>query len=173
MTRQPRSGLTLVEVLVALLVFAVIGVAAFAMLDQVLRSDRLAGGRLDRLAQMQRAMQVMEIDTMQAIPGSLRPQPDGVEFLRRGTMSRGVDVVSVGYRLSGTTLLREIGPLGADPVQQNLLDGVTGAAWQFHQPGGGWQPAGPADGVELVLTLTAGQSLRRVFVLPQDRAEQP
>lgn len=175
MMRQPRSGLTLVEVLVALVVFAVIGVAGFAMLDQTLRSDRLAGARLDRLAQMQRAMQVMALDTLQSVPGTLQAAPDGITFLRRGSMSAGVDVLAVGYRLAGTTLTRQIGPLGIDPVQQTLLDGVQGAVWQFHA-GAGWQPTLPAtgiDGLELVLQLGPGQSLRRVFLIPQDRTDPP
>ena len=39
--RHATSGMTLVEVLVALAVFAVIGIAAFSMLDQTLRSNAL------------------------------------------------------------------------------------------------------------------------------------
>lgn len=176
MTRAPRSGMTLVEVLVALVVFAVIGVAAFALLDQTLRSDRIATARLDHLTQMQRAMQVMALDTMQAVPGSLIALPDGISFLRRGSMTSGVDVLAVTYRLADQSLLREIGPLGADPARQTLLDGVLGAVWQYHAAGTPWQAtvsASGADGLEMVVQLPGDQSLRRVFLLPQDRVEPP
>ena len=176
MTRDHRSGMTLVEVLVALMVFAVIGVAAFAMLDQTLRSDRLTTGRLDRLVQMQRAMQVMALDTLQSVPGSLRAEPGGISFLRRGVMGNGVDGLAVAYHLAEGTLFRDIGPLGADPVQQTLLAGLTGAAWRYHTTGDQWLPSVPetgTDGLEVVLQFSAAQSLRRVFVLPQDRVGPP
>ena len=175
--RQPRgplSGLTLVEVLVALMVFAVIGVAAFAMLDQTLRSDRIASARLERLAEVQRVMQVIGLDTMQAVPGTLRAEPDGITFLRRGKMGGGVDGLVVAYRLASGTLTREIGAAGAEPLQQSLLTGLTGAAWRFHMAGVDWQDAVPGpevDGVEMVLQLSAAENLRRVFVLPTDAFE--
>ena len=50
--RDPTAGFSLVEVLVALAIFALIGVAGFSMLDQVLRTQRLTEGRLERLAEL-------------------------------------------------------------------------------------------------------------------------
>ncbi|MEO8241418.1 MAG: type II secretion system protein GspJ [bacterium] len=169
--RDTLSGLTLVEVLVALMVFAVIGVAAFAMLDQTLRSDRIATARLERLGEVQRVMQIMAIDTVQAVPGTLQLQPDGISFLRRGRMLGGVEGLVVAYRLAEGSLWREIGPASAAPVRQVVTTGVAGIVWRFHAAGLDWQAAVPGpevDGVEMVLTLAAGETLRRVFVLPQD-----
>ena len=84
--RHPTSGLSLVEVLVALLVFAVIGTAAFTMLDQTLRSETIAEARLSRLDDVQRTMRILAIDTLQVVAGSVTQTDDGISFLRRSTL---------------------------------------------------------------------------------------
>lgn len=170
--RHSTAGMTLVEVLVALAVFAIIGVAAFSMLDQTLRSERIADARLVRLADEQRLMQVVTLDTMQMISGSLARDATGISFLRRGAATPdGVEGLAVRYEVSATDLIREIGAPGAEPARQVLLTGLQGASWQGVQGGATLLPdAGlaTAEGVELVLTLAGNQTLRGVFPVPHD-----
>ena len=134
--RNGTSGMTLVEVLVALAVFAIIGIAAFAMLDQTLRSERIADARLLRLADVQRLMRVVTIDTMQAIAGSVTRDDTGIGFLRRGSLTAdGVEGLAVRYHLDAAGLVREIGAPGAEPARQVLLADVQGASWHLEQDG--------------------------------------
>ena len=69
--RDREAGVTLTEVLVALVLFALIGGAGLAVLDQVLRVQARTDGRLERLAEVQRAMHLLTLDFMQATGGSL------------------------------------------------------------------------------------------------------
>ena len=170
--RHPTAGMTLVEVLVALAVFAVIGIAAFSMLDQTLRSERIADARLARLADEQRLMQVMTLDTMQMISGSLSRDDTGISFLRRSAVSAdGGGTLAVRYTVSASDFVRDIGAPGAEPVRQVLLTRLQGASWQAVQDGAAL-PAdaslSTAEGVELVLNMADNQALRGVFSVPHD-----
>ena len=170
--RHATAGMTLVEVLVALAVFAIIGVAAFAMLDQTLRSQQIVGARLDRLTQMQRMMQVVTLDTQQVIAGSVARTEAGISFLRQGSLTPGgTSGLAVLYAVRAGDFVREIGAPGAAGTRQVLLSGVQSASWQFVQGGTVLsQEAGltATEGVELDLTLADKQSLRGVFPLPHD-----
>jgi general secretion pathway protein J len=179
-TRTPTAGLTLVEVLVALAVFAVIGSAAFALLDQTLRSQRLADARLERLVQEQRTMRILALDTMQAVAGSVRHAPSGISFLRRGGLSQGngpvTDGLVVRYGLNGQGFFREIGAVGAEPATQLLLPDVSRATWQLVKAGTDLPPDAPTagvEGIELVLDLPGNQHLRGLFQVPSDRLTSP
>ncbi|MEO6301007.1 MAG: prepilin-type N-terminal cleavage/methylation domain-containing protein [Paracoccaceae bacterium] len=169
--RSGTSGLSLVEVLVALAVFSIIGIAAFAMLDQTLRSERLAGARLARLADVQRMMQVLTIDTMQAISGTITRDNTGISFLRRGSVAKdgvaGVEGLAVRYHLDKAGLIREIGAPGAAPAEQVLLSDVQSANWKLIQ--GVDAAMTETAGVELALQLADHQTLRGVFPLPHDQ----
>jgi general secretion pathway protein J len=178
--RLPTSGMTLVEVLVALAVFAVIGTAAFAMLDQTLRSERLAGARLARLVEVQRTMRILSIDTLQAISGSVTQDGASLSFLRRGAVSQGggpaVDGLVVRYALEGDTFIREIGAPGMEPARQPLLTDVLSAQWQLVQSGA-YLSAGSGtegtEGLDLVLDLSGDQRLRGLFPVPHDLTKPP
>ena len=180
--RETEAGVTLVEVLVALVLFALIGTAGFSVLDQVIRVQARTDDRLGRLAEMQRTMHIVTLDFMQASGGSLSFADDAVSF-RRGA---GVGEIAVRYGLEDTTLVRRVsGSLGAAPAGQRLLSGVSAIRWGFLTSEGDWSetwppraqtaPANPAA-VSLDLAL-AGQGLsgdlRRVAVLPAEAEAGP
>jgi len=175
--RGAEAGFTLIEVLVALVLFALIGAAGLAVLDQVLRVQRQTEGRLERLAGIQRAMHLVGTDFMQASGGSLSFADGAVALRRPGETG----ALALRYDLDGTTLRRSLsGPLSQSPAQQALLAGVSGLGWRFYAPQVGWvadwppdedePPANPAA-VALELTLEgpglAGE-LRRVAILPSE-----
>ena len=117
-------------------------------------------------------MQVVTLDTMQMISGSLARDDTGISFLRRGAVTpNGVQGLSVRYEVSATDLIREIGAPGAEPARQVLLAALQGASWQLVQGGADLPPDAPqtmTEGVELVLTLANNQTLRGVFPVPHD-----
>lgn len=175
--REPAAGVTLVEMLVALALLALIGIAGFAVLDQVLRVRERTGDRLDRLAERQRAMFLVTLDLATALPASLSSDPvDGrVSFLRLGD-----DTVRVDYLLDGKTLWRSVSdPRGTAVARHPLLSAVSMAEWRFLDADGVWVDRWPAPGApsrlgaapnpggaELRVRLESGDTLRRMAVLP-------
>ncbi len=182
--RNPQAGMTLVEVLVALAVFAVIGTASFALLDQTLRSQRLSDVRLTRLADLQRLMRIVTLDTMQALPDSLTVDKAGVGFLRRGSAASqdapGAEGLLVRYRLGTDGLQRQIGPGGSQPDWQLLLPDVRSVVWQpVVRPDPSLATPGPnpgtaqATGLDLTVQLTGDETIRGVFALPSTPPSKP
>jgi general secretion pathway protein J len=168
---------TLVEALVALVIFALIGAAGLTVLDQILRVQSATEGRLQHLAAMQRTMHLVSQDFMQATGGSLRFADGAVAFRRDAAAGQ----LAVRYGLEDATLVRRVaGGFGGPSARQELLDGVTGVAWRFYGPDVGWidrWPPGPLGprrnpaAIALDLSLAdaplAGR-LRRIALLPGD-----
>lgn len=179
--RRPDAGLTLVEVLVALVIFALIGTTGFGMLDQVLRVQDRTEGRLDRLAAVQRTLYLVTADFAAALPGSVAmPESDaGSLGLRRAAPDDGSGAVALRYAAVEGGLVRTVSDTsGTLQARQRLLAGISGAAWRLYDPEQGWISAWPPPGspptrrprnpaaVELRLTLADGSTLRRVALLP-------
>jgi general secretion pathway protein J len=174
--RHPEAGVTLVEALVALMLFALIGAAGFTVLDQVIRVQSRTEGRLQHLAEVQRTMHLLTQDFMQAKGGSLGFADGAVGFRRSAAQGQ----FAVRYGLEGSALLRRVSGEGGTAASQVLLTGVSAASWQFYSPEAGWAdtwPVEPAlkpsnpEAVLLDLTLAgpgpAGR-LRRIAVLPAE-----
>ncbi|AQR62279.1 hypothetical protein BZG35_11960 [Brevundimonas sp. LM2] len=199
---RSRQGFTLVEVLIAMALFALIGVAGFTLLDGVLRTQGATETRLSRLAEIQRAMLVISTDLNQ-VTGSLAGS--GAALALQKTDLSGA-VVNVQYDLTGDRLTRTLsGAAGART--QILLEDVGSVRWTFHRRHGDWldtwpQPAPPvaipapvaapgappapsaisqgitAIGLDLVmagLDGQAGATLRRVVSIPlmEDQSAPP
>lgn len=173
------------EVLVALAIFALIGVAGFSMLDQVLRTQRQTDGRLEQLAEMQRAMHLVTLDFSQTISESLtfRTGLEGpVVAWRRNAAEASGGGFSMEYALSEGTLMRVVALTEGTPLaRQPLVRGVTAVGWQFYEPSAGWgnewppvaravlpgQPVPNPQAIAITITLAAtGNQLRRVVLLP-------
>ncbi len=80
--RDAQAGLTLVEVLVALALFSLIGLAGFTMLDNILRVQSGTEGRLERLGQIDRALVVFSRDLQQSDSSSLKQDETSVSMNR-------------------------------------------------------------------------------------------
>ena len=178
-TRHGESGLTLLEVLVSLSLFALIGVAGFAIVESVLGVRDRTDGRLERLGDIQRAMHLMRLDFEQAGDGPLRF--DGVEvFFRRHEAGSG-EALDIAYRAESGALTRRVRLPLSPAADQRLLDGVASARWRFYRAGNGWleewpppevRPPPLPDAVEIVMEIGGGPSLpggrlRRVVRMPR------
>ena len=140
-----RGGFTLVEVLVALAVFAVVGLMSAQLMSRTLANHEILGERSKRLAEVQRAMLILKRDLMQVSSRSVRdlfgdPLPpvmigaDGMmEFSRAGWRnplnSPRAEMQRVAYRIHDGHLHRAWWPVldraqDSEPVVQRLLSDV-------------------------------------------------
>lgn len=169
-----EAGFTLVEMMVAVAVFAVIGLAGFTILDGILRAREVTEGRLERLARMQRVMYLLSSDLEQTAPGPLVAGGTAITFRRHAAGEGGGDL-PVRYDLEGDTLRRSVG--GAPP--QRLLSQVASVRWTVLSREGAWSaPPLPSDAaaprpravaVDIELAADAEPptgTLRRVVELP-------
>ncbi len=171
MSRQRSGAFTLIEVLVALAIFAILTVMAYQVLGASLSDADLLGQRMDRLRAVQQSMNMLGRDLTQAAPrpvrdpfdNSIRPalsvQP-GTEFalevtragwpnpagMARSTMQR------VAYRIEDGSLLRlhwtVLDPtIGTDPIATVLLEDVESIAFRFFVGNGQWTEQWPPQGV--------------------------
>ena len=134
-----RNGFTLIEVIIALALFALIGVAGFSMLSGVLQTQERTDGRLQRLSDIQRAVFVISADLDQI---SGRIDGDGSTLTFQKTDLSGRPVVVVRYALRDAQLFRTVsGPLGER--DQAILNGVRSLGWTYRRRGLGWSPSPP------------------------------
>jgi general secretion pathway protein J len=175
--QEGETGFTLIELMISLGLFALIAVAGLKMVNGILGVQGRTEVRLDRLAQLQRAMFVVTSDLDQIAAGRVSGGGGALRFTRAAPGAGG-PAVEIGYAVAGGALVRTLGP---NP--QLVLPGVTGARWRFWRDG--WVDRWPlsedeADqwpqAIELQLEVAspgaAQGSLRRLVVLPV-RPEEP
>ena len=168
--RDPAAGVTLIEMVVALAIFALIGGAGYSMLDQVLRTDARTTGRLERLGDLQRALFLVGQDFAQAGAHSVVQVGGGLTL--------GRDPAVIRYDLAGGVLRRVVTDAGESKAEQALVADVQAVRWRFLDLRRGWVPDLPAgtgqertrnpQAVEMVLTLPGEQEVRQVVILPAE-----
>ncbi len=163
------AGFTLVEVVVALALFALIAAAGAALVSTVLAADRHTAGRLDRLADRDRTLALVGRDLTEIADGPLIGTAAGIAFDRH----RAGGAAGVVYRIAGDRLERVAA--GRPAV---LLDHITGVRWSYLAVPAGWQDRWPAGTGQALTWPTAvaiefdntGEApagrLRRVVDLP-------
>lgn len=185
--RRSRDGFTLVEVIVALALFALIGVAGFSMLSGVLQTQEQTDGRLGRLAEIQTAVFVITTDLDQL--GSQIDGGPGVLVFQKIDAS-GQPIV-VRYELLDDGLVRTLSGARSERSQL-ILPGVQSLGWTYFRRGEGWSnraapqtapppapapvlaaapPQPPVSAVAMDLNLTGvdgrAVNLRRVVIVPE------
>ncbi|TKB47645.1 type II secretion system protein GspJ [Ferrimonas sediminicola] len=165
--RTRSSGFTLLEMMLAMAIFALLGVATAAVLSNVLNISEASEGHHLRLKQVQRAMSMLERDFSQLVmrpvrgagskpsdsnyqfgDGWLDSDADGISFFRlgwlnpRGQLPRG-SLQQVGYRIQKNELqrLHHIYPdpvVDSEPEELVLLDRVLDFKLSFYVDGK-WQ----------------------------------
>jgi general secretion pathway protein J len=132
------AGFTLIELLVALVLFALISLAGLSLVEAMIRLERGSSHRLERLADVQRALFLVSADFGQLVDGPDRTA-QGIVFRRLA--SDGVH--DVLYRTDESGLHRVV-----DGGDRLLLGGVGHVGWRFAKHGG-WtgEPRSRSDAV--------------------------
>lgn len=168
MTRtRAAAGFTLIEILVALAVFAVLSALAYGTLGQTLTSAEVLSSRMDRLQAIQRTVQRIEQDFMQLAPRPIRGELGegynpalrtdfqsgfALELTRGGwnnpiALPRGT-LQRAAYRLEEDRLVRYHWnvldrTLSNDMVGVTLLDDVDSLVFRFMLENGEWTEQWP------------------------------
>ncbi len=176
------SGFTLIEILVALMIFAIMGVLAAMSLHSILRTHEALKKSDHELLQLQVTMTLLRRDLMQVVdrkPGFIGSGSD-ITFTRMGlanpfNLSRQSNMQQVSYELLGSQLVRLTWdalnqPEKIKPEAQVLLQGVQSLTWQFVEDNGdkssSWPlTSTPAQALTSAKTPAAAQSPLPVAVL--------
>lgn len=176
--RDGETGFTLIELMISLGLFALIAVAGLAMVDGILKVQGRTEKRLDRLADLQRAMFVVTSDIDQISVGRIEGGGEKLNFTRAAP-GFGGPAVPLQYSVANGNLVR-----GSGAMVQAVLGGVANVRWRFFD-GTAWSPRWPMReedkdkwprAIEIALQATGPGgtpgALRRVVTLP-DQAEYP
>jgi len=165
-----ERGFTLLEVLVSIAIFTLVGVMAMSGYTQLQKQSEYQQTRLERIREVQRAVQTLAQDFTQIEPRAIR-EPLGqqrlpavmagdsteyrVEFTRAGwSNTAGLarpTLQRVGYRLDQDGLWRDYWRVldrtqTSEPVRVKLLTGVRSVAFRFLSPSQEWVERWPQLG---------------------------
>ena len=165
--RLQGRGFTLIEVLVALAIFAILAALAYGALGQTLAGAEILNNRMDRLQALQRTMRVISEDFLQLSPRPVRDELgdtlgasldtdfqsgfalelthggwNNPVVLPRGTLQRAA------YRIEEDELVRYHWRVldrtfNNEPIGVTLLDGVESIIFRFLQANGEWTEQWP------------------------------
>ncbi|WP_191489887.1 type II secretion system minor pseudopilin GspJ [Pseudomonas sp. FEN] len=179
------AGFTLVELVIALALFSLIGLASHRLYDGVLLTQARVSSHEQGLRNLQRAMALLERDVMQAtIPkeGVAVTLRAGQLNLQRGNARNPLDEPrserqEVAYRLEEGTLWRYQRSLDLPEThKQPVLRDVRALQWRLYVDKVGWRSDGtstpgrsPVHPRALEITLSAGRfaEIRRVILLSE------
>lgn len=164
-----QRAFTLIEVLVALAIFAILSALAYGTLNQTLTSADILGDRMNRLQAIQRTVQQLDQDFMQLTPRPVRQELGdtfkpalntdyltgfALELTRAGwnnpvAVPRGT-LQRVAYRLEEDELIRYYWTvldrtLSNEPIAVTLLDDVEGIEFRFMQDNGEFAAQWPPE----------------------------
>lgn len=138
--RDTQAGLTLVEMLVALVLFGLVGLASFAMLDTVIRARDRTEGRLETVAAIDRALRMFSQDLAQSQTND-RTLTGGQLGFRALTPEGGA---ALRYHLQDGFLLRSLDRANAAvSLDQRVLGGVLTAEWRVLDASNVWHDEWP------------------------------
>lgn len=164
----PYKGFTLLELLIAVAVFAVMSVMAYGGLSSVILNSTHSGAALERIQAVQRAMFVITRDLTQIVSRNIRDEFGNtqpylstsnnidvlLEFTRSGHRNpaelKRSNLLRVAYKHEDKILTRLFWPQldrvqGMEPYEKILLDEVTQIELRYLDASNEWQKQWPPD----------------------------
>lgn len=160
--RPQAAGFTLLEMLVAMAIFALLSVMTYSGLHSVMQQQSGAGQEAERLGQLQKIYLIMQRDFEQAVPRPVRgeygdelPALQGGETLQltRGGWNNPLgqprsDLQRVGYAYVDERLVRYVWAVldraqDTVPLEQPLAEGIMGMAVRYLDGSGEWKTVWP------------------------------
>jgi general secretion pathway protein J len=194
-TQRPAAGFTLVEMLVAVALLAIIAVVSWRGLDHVAQQSARAERASAETADLLRTLAQLERDLEQRLPDTVLGARDAaqelpaalailataagapaLEILRASPHSPG-RAQRVVYYVANGALTRSLAPAGAERTAASTVELLPGtqrltlrtyAAGAWSVPGArvpGRPPPGRATGLEITIEGREGARYVRVFVL--------
>lgn len=161
-----QRGFTLIEILIAIGIFAIIGLTAYRVLDTVSDTQQIMDVRTASLRQLQKTASIIKKDFLQMVDRPIRSEYDEVipalttkgqypiEFSHSGWrnpagMSRA-QVQRVAYQVKEHQLLRYYWNVldraqDTKPIKQVLLNDVESIDFRFLNTKKEWQDSWPAN----------------------------
>ncbi len=161
-----QRGFTLLELLIASIIFAIMAVMAYGGLANVLDNSKSSQRALKRLQQIQQSISVLNRDFSQIIQRDIRDEYGNkqsyliagnnidnlIEFTRGGRVNPAnllrSSLLRVAYRFDDENLVRLQWPQldraqGIEPKQTTLIDKVEKITLRFLDKNGEWQDQWP------------------------------
>ena len=176
-------GFTLLELMIAIMMFAMISTAAYKLFESVSRAQQVTDGILERLDVQQRAQLVIEKDLFQLAARSIRDEFGDRQPALRAPASEGAllaftrsgwrnplneirsDLQRVRYEIAEGKLIRSYWQMldrAPDPVQirQVLMDQVQRVRLRFMDEKKNWRNTWPPEKAELAGRMQAQQQAK-------------
>ena len=170
---KPQAGFTLLELVIAIAIFALLGLGCWRLFDAVVRVERSSTAQQQALRSLQRAVAMIERDVLQAQSSAHKLEVRRVNWRNPLGLPRS-EVQDVSYQLKDGVLWRFSRGLeeGAQLQQQKLLGDVREVRWRLFNRKTGWHSAGASapktaqHALELNLSVGRFDGVRRVRGLP-------
>ncbi len=161
-----QRGFTLLELLIASIIFAIMAIMAYGGLANVLDNSKSSQDALKRLQQIQQSVSVLNRDFSQIIQRGIRDEYGNkqpyltagnnidnlIEFTRGGRVNPAnllrSSLLRVAYRFDDEKLVRLQWPQldraqGIEPKQTTLIDNIENITMRFLDENGEWQEQWP------------------------------
>ena len=183
-----QQGFTLIEVMIAMAIFAMLSLLAYQILSASVKNSEIAQEHTARLNEIQTAFSLLERDLIQILPRQsnteeafLSTTEASLRFTTIGSYAAAEplsasDLAQVEWSITDHALTRSVNPQPSPSLSDastlstlTMLTGVRTLHWRFYSTGwtDRWSEAStfPAA-IELVVTLEDMGEIRRLFLLP-------
>lgn len=173
-----QSGFTLLELVIAIAIFALLGLASWTLFDGVVRVQQGMATHERELRSLQRAVSVIERDLLHITEQPIVLEQTQLRW-QRSNWRNPLDQPrserqTLSYRLENNALWRDSQGEGTSIVQrQKLLDDVRHLSWRLFDSQRGWRSDWPTAkdakaplAVEMQVSAGRFEAIRRVLLLP-------